>query len=288
MRFTKMHGLGNDYVFIDTHEEDLHGFDLAQLSRALSDRCFGVGGDGLILIMPSEQADFRMRIFNADGSEAEMCGNGIRCFAKYVFEHGLTTKTELAVETRAGLISPSLTVENGCVISVTVDMGEPSLARRDIPMSGPPEDLPVIDEPLRVNGNELRITCVSMGNPHCVIFVGDVQKAPVREVGPLVEQHEVFPARVNVEFVQVISPERLRMRVWERGSGETLACGTGASAAVVAGSLNSHIARTCTVELPGGELQVEWRGDNHVMLTGPAVEVFQGEIKPETLQLTQQ
>jgi diaminopimelate epimerase len=278
MRFTKMHGLGNDYVYLDGVRECFDGVDLPWLARAVSDRHFGIGGDGIILILPSEQADFRMRMFNADGSEGEMCGNGMRCFAKYVHDHGLTRKTDLVVETRAGLIRPSLTVADGKVERVTVDMGRPVLARQDIPMAGEPAREPVIDLPLDVNGTEWRVTCVSMGNPHCVLFVEDVQQAPVHSVGPTIESHALFPARTNVEFSRVLAPNLIEMRVWERGSGETLACGTGASATVVAASLNELAERTCTVRLLGGDLQIEWRDDDHVFMTGPAVEVFGGEV----------
>jgi diaminopimelate epimerase len=283
MRFTKMHGLGNDYIYLDGHREPLDEVDLPWLARVLSDRNFGIGGDGIILILPSEQADFRMRMFNADGSEGEMCGNGMRCFAKYVYDHGLTRTTELVVETGAGPIRPRLTVEHGCVTSVTVDMGAPILERGRIPMLGSPADGRVIDEPLRVGDEEVRVTCVSMGNPHCVLFVEDVQAAPVRTLGPLIERHEVFPARTNVEFIRVVAPDRLEMRVWERGSGETLACGTGASASVVAAALNGLAGRACTVKLLGGELQIEWREDDHVFLTGPAVEAFSGEVDPAAI-----
>jgi diaminopimelate epimerase len=284
MRFTKMHGTGNDYIYLDAHTEKLDGVDLPALARVLSDRHFGIGGDGIILIMPSDRADFRMRMFNADGSESEMCGNGMRCFAKYVYDHGLTDKTELVVETGGGLIRPSLAIADGCVTSVTVDMGRPTLARQAIPMTGPPEGGPVIDEPLAVNGEQVRVTCVNMGNPHCVLFVDDVKGAPVHSLGPKIEHHEAFPARINVEFVEVPAPDRLQMRVWERGSGETLACGTGASASVVAAALNDLAGRACTVELLGGELGVEWREDDHVLITGPAVEVFSGEVDPAALE----
>jgi len=284
MRLTKMHGLGNDYLYIDTHREALEGVDLAWLARVLSDRNFGVGGDGIILIMPSERADFRMRMFNADGSESEMCGNGMRCFARYVYDHGLTRKTELVVETGAGPIRPALTVEDGRVVSVTVDMGCPAPARKSIPMVGSPEDESVVSHPLVADGYEFRVTCVSMGNPHCVIFVEDVQSAPVRTAGPLIERHEAFPARTNVEFVKVLSPQLIQMRVWERGSGETLACGTGASASLVAAVLNGLTGRSCTVRLLGGDLQVEWRADDHVSLTGPAVEVFTAEVDPWAIE----
>ncbi len=283
MRITKMHGIGNDYIYIDATTQDLSGLDLPALARALSSRHFGVGGDGIILILPSDHADFRMRMFNSDGSEAEMCGNGMRCFAKYVYDHGLTAKKDLVIETGAGLIRPTLHVIDGTVTSVTVDMGRPTLARENIPMLGSPANQAVIAEPLVVHGQQYKITCVSMGNPHCVLFVDDVSSAPVHSLGPLIEHHEAFPARINVEFVQVEDPKLLQMRVWERGSGETLACGTGASASVVAASLTGRAGRACEVKLLGGELSIEWRDDDHVLLTGPAVEVFTGEVDPGNL-----
>jgi diaminopimelate epimerase len=283
MEFTKMHGLGNDYIYIDAIRQDLGSEDLPHLARVLSDRHFGIGGDGIILILPSDQADFRMRMFNADGSESEMCGNGMRCFAKYLYEHGLTTKTELTVETGAGTIRPTLEIADGHVASVTVDMGQPRLARALIPMAGEPAHEPVVNEPFALEGREYRVTCVSMGNPHAVFFVDDVQAAPVTSLGPLIERHEAFPARTNVEFVQVLAPDLIRMRVWERGSGETLACGTGASASVVAAHLNGRIGRSCVVKLRGGDLYIEWRADDHVFTKGPAVEVSTGTVDPGAL-----
>jgi len=283
MHFTKMHGSGNDYIYLDAIRQDLSEEDLPRLARLLSDRSFGIGGDGIILVMSSDEADFRMRMFNADGSEAEMCGNGMRCFAKYVHEHGLTAKTDLVIQTGAGLIRPRLHVEGGQVVSVTVDMGTPRLARNAIPMAGEPADEPVVDQPLEVDGHEYRVTCVSMGNPHCVLFVDDVPSAPVTTLGSLVEHHPAFPARTNVEFIRVVEPTVLEMRVWERGSGETLACGTGASASVVAANLNGKASRACTARLRGGDLLIEWADDGHVLLTGPAVEVFSGEVEPAAL-----
>jgi len=283
MHFVKMHGIGNDYVYVDGHREDLQRYDLARLSQAVSDRHFGVGGDGLVVILPSDQADFRMRMFNADGSEAEMCGNGLRGFARYVYEHGLTTKTDLQIETGAGIIRPSLTVEDGRVKLVRVDMGEPRLARRQIPMLGEPAEEPVVSEHLAVAGLQLTVTCVSMGNPHCVVFVEDVAQYPVTEIGPAVENHSAFPRRTNVEFVQVLDRGHVRLRVWERGSGETLACGTGASGTCVAGVLNDLTDRRIEAKLLGGELELEWAENNHVFLTGPATEVFHGEFDAEAL-----
>jgi len=283
LQFTKLHGLGNDYIYLNGLEQDLSSYDLGKLARILSDRHFGVGGDGIILILASEQADFRMRIFNSDGSEAEMCGNGLRGFAKYVYEHGLTDKLKLEVETGAGIIPLAMDVTEGRVVAVSLDMGEPQLQRQQIPMRGEPAEEPVIEEPLEVEGTTVKITCVSMGNPHCVIFVDDVDSFPVTELGPKIENHELFPERTNVEFITVLDRQRLQMRVWERGAGETLACGTGASAATVAGMLTERSDRRVEVSLLGGELQVEWAEDNHVFLTGPATEVFSGEIAPELM-----
>lgn len=279
MKFTKMHGLGNDYIFVDALEERIPEEELPALAREISHRHFGVGADGLILILFSAEADFRMRVFNADGSEAEMCGNGIRCFAKYVYDRGLTRKTDIRVETLAGMISPHLTVEGGEVTAVRVDMGEPRLKRKDIPMAGPPEDR-VLEEPLKVGREEFRVTCVSMGNPHCIIFVDEIWAVDLDRLGPLIERHPVFPERTNVEFVRVHDPGEITMRVWERGSGITLACGTGACASVVAGNLLGRVGREATVHLPGGDLLVEWASDNHVYMTGPAVTVCEGQYYP--------
>ncbi|MDI9585379.1 MAG: diaminopimelate epimerase [Acidobacteriota bacterium] len=283
MRFTKLHGLGNDYIYIDAISQDLSAYDLPALSRVLSDRNFGIGGDGIILVSPSEIADFAMRIYNSDGSEAEMCGNGMRAFAKFVYEHGLTEKTSLEVETYAGIIKPVLTVEDGKVTLIRVDMGEPRLARSEIPMAGEPADQPVIAEPLQVNGHDLKITCVSMGNPHCVVFVDDADSFPVRELGPVIECHPLFPRKTNVEFASIDDRRNIQMRVWERGAGVTLACGTGASATVVAAVLNDLADRTARVSLLGGDLFIEWAEDNHVFLTGPADEAFSGEVHPDLL-----
>lgn len=283
MRFTKLHGLGNDYIYIDAISQDLSAYDLPALSRVLSDRNFGIGGDGIILVSPSEIADFAMRIYNSDGSEAEMCGNGMRAFAKFVYEHGLTEKTSLEVETYAGIIKPVLTVEDGKVTLIRVDLGEPRLARSEIPMAGEPADQPVIAEPLQVNGHDLKITCVSMGNPHCVVFVDDADSFPVRELGPVIECHPLFPRKTNVEFASIDDRRNIQMRVWERGAGVTLACGTGASATVVAAVLNDLADRTARVSLLGGDLFIEWAEDNHVFLTGPADEAFSGEVHPDLL-----
>jgi diaminopimelate epimerase len=277
VRFTKMHGLGNDYLVLDQMQERFDEAKLPALAVALSDRHFGVGSDGLILVLPSRVADFRMRIFNSDGSEAEMCGNGVRLFAKWVYEHGYTRERDLTIETLAGLIRPHLKVNGGEVKSIRVDMGEPRLRRSEIPMKGTDQSQ-VVGEKLRVNGQQLVITAVSMGNPHCVTFVKDVDRAPVEELGPLVERHDLFPRRTNVEFVRVLNDTEIQMRVWERGAGETLACGTGASAAVVACVLNEKTGRKVTVHLRGGDLHVHWnQEDSHVFNEGPAAEVCTGE-----------
>nr|WP_258359486.1 diaminopimelate epimerase [Moorella sulfitireducens] len=270
-----MHGLGNDFILVNALEENLPG-DLAGLARQACNRRFGIGADGLILVLTSEVADIRMRIFNPDGSEPEMCGNGIRCFARYAYEAGLVREPEIRVETLAGIIKPRLILKDGKVAGVRVDMGEPRLERELIPMAG--EGSPVVDEPVPVDGITWRGTCVSMGNPHCVFFVANVAGAPVTEVGPAVENHPLFPRRTNVEFIEVMNRGELKMRVWERGAGETLACGTGACAAAVAGVLTGRSNREVTVHLAAGDLQIEWsQENNHVYMTGPAVEVFRGD-----------
>ncbi|MEW6108607.1 MAG: diaminopimelate epimerase [Nitrospirota bacterium] len=266
--FTKMHGLGNDFVLIDCRQQELD--NMAETSKRLCDRRFGIGADQILLLYNSGKADFMMRIFNADGSEVEMCGNGIRCFAKYIWDRGLSEKAVLSIETKAGIIKPEKSGE-----MVMVDMGEPILEGRKIPVR---LDGTVKDFPLKIDDRIFKITCVSMGNPHAVIFVDDVDAFDVIKYGPLIENHELFPKRINVEFIQVISPEKVKMRVWERGSGETMACGTGASAAVVAANINGLAGRRTGVILSGGELLIEWMENNHVYMTGPAVEVFDGTI----------
>jgi len=278
MRFTKMQGAGNDYVYVNCFEEPLPK-DPAALARQIADRHFGVGGDGLILICPSEKGDARMRMFNADGSESEMCGNGIRCVAKYVHDHGIAKKETLKIETGAGVLSVKVEVNAGVVDRVRVDMGIPVLVSEDIPTKLP-GDPPVLT-PLPIGSRTLQVTCVSMGNPHCVTFVDELTDEWVLKIGPLVEVDANFPRRVNAEFVQVISPDEVRMRVWERGSGETLACGTGASAVCVAGVLTGKTSRKILAHLPGGDLELEWADDDHVYMTGPAVEVFSGEWSPK-------
>lgn len=283
LEFTKMHGLGNDFVLIDCR-----GFvppDLSALARKLCHRRFGIGADQLLLLYPSEIADFRMRIFNADGSEVEMCGNGIRCLAKYIWDRGLSDKKVIGVETVAGVMR--LAKVDGLV---RVDMGKPIFEPEKIPLkivqSSEKENSTrktqheklIIDYPLRIEDREFRVTCVSMGNPHAVIIVDNVSEFPVAYYGPVVENHHFFPKRTNVEFIEVLNPSEVRMRVWERGAGETMACGTGASASVVASHLKGLTDRNVTVHLSGGDLFVEWAEDDHVYMTGPAVEVFTGEM----------
>lgn len=273
MKFTKMHGCGNDYVYVNLYEETIA--DPAELSIAVSDRHFGIGSDGLITIGPSDVADFRMRIYNADGSEAEMCGNGIRCVAKYVYDHKMTDQTTITVETGAGIKTLNLIVENGKVTQVTVDMGEPILAPEQIPVVA--EGASVVDEPILVDGKEWRMTCVSMGNPHAVVFVDDVAGLELEKYGPHFENHMRFPKRTNTEFVQVHSRTEASMRVWERGSAETWACGTGTCASVMACILNGYTDNKVLVHLRGGDLVIEYNPENnHVYMTGPATEVFQG------------
>ena len=278
IQFVKMHGLGNDFIIVDCLSHPYGVEQLVGQAAALCDRHFGIGGDGLILVMPGLNAPFRMRIVNNDGSEAEMCGNGIRCFAKYVYERGLTRDTEFVVETLAGPITPVLLLEGEQVKAVRVDMGEPRLERAQIPMTGPAGT--VIDEPLAVADRTFNVTAVSMGNPHAVIFVDDVKHFPVEQYGPLIEHHPAFPRRTNVEFAQAEAPDKLTMRVWERGAGITLACGTGACATLVAAVLSGRAERTALLTLPGGPLDITWSAeDNHVYMTGPATEAFTGTVK---------
>jgi diaminopimelate epimerase len=275
MRFTKMHGAGNDYVYVDCFAQAVPA-DLPGLARRISDRRFGVGGDGLILIRPSQQADARMQMFNADGSEAEMCGNGIRCVAKYVYDHGLCRRDQLRIETGAGVLEVRVETDGSLVRRVQVDMGEPILEPARIPTTLP--GTPVVDSPLEIAGRRLNVTCVSMGNPHCVVFVPEATDELVLGLGPQIETASNFPARVNVEFVEVIGPGEVRQRTWERGSGETWACGTGASAVCVAGVLTGRTDRRIVNHLRGGDLILQWNAaDNHVYMTGPAEEVFHGE-----------
>ena len=283
LEFTKMHGCGNDYIYVVAMRS--RPADPAALSVRLSDRHFGVGGDGLILLAPSSDADIRMEMYNADGSRGDMCGNGIRCLARLAFERGLVRANPMVVETDAGLKTVSLKLEGRHVVAATVDMGEPILEGREIPVNA---DGRIIDYPLEVAGQLERITAVSMGNPHCVVFVADAAVFGLGDLdfaalGRKFEHHPFFPKRVNTEFIQPVSRTRLKMRVWERGSGETWACGTGACAALVAAVLTNHASRAATVELRGGNLEIEWRESgadaNHVFMTGNAIEVFRGEIE---------
>ncbi|MDD3926217.1 MAG: diaminopimelate epimerase [bacterium] len=280
MEFTKMHGAGNDFIVVDALKDNNTERLLAlpDVVMRLCDRHFGIGADGLILILPSEIGDLKMRILNPDGSEAEMCGNGIRCFAKYAFEHGLVGKSSLRVETLAGVICPELRLQEGRVVSVSVDMGKPRLTRAEIPMTGPGEDRAVAFD-LSAQGSTFKATAVSMGNPHCVIFTDDPEGIQLESIGPAIENHPFFPRKTNVEFVQVLAPDRLKMLVWERGAGRTMACGTGACAALVAAVLNGLAERTARVLLPGGELEINWRSDDRLIMTGPAEEVFTGSLK---------
>jgi diaminopimelate epimerase len=276
MKFSKMQGLGNDYAYINCFVEEVE--NPSQLARIVSDRHFGIGSDGLILILPSQSADFRMRMFNADGTEAQMCGNGIRCVGKYVYDQGMTRSKTITIETLAGIKTLELQPDTtGKVDLVKVDMGEPILLAKDIPVNSPSEKF--IAQPVWVGDTELKVTCVSMGNPHAVCFVKDVSSFPLESKGPLMENHPLFPQRVNAEFVQVVDKSRLKMRVWERGAGETMACGTGACAVLVAAHLNGVSDRTAVVELLGGNLIIDWNmQNNHVYKTGPAVIVYSGEI----------
>jgi len=278
MKFTKMHGAGNDYVYINCFEETVD--DPVILAQRVSNRNFGIGSDGLILIMPSDKADVRMRMFNPDGSEGEMCGNGIRCVAKYVHDHGLVDRSKIEVETGNGVLALDLfTGDSGLVERVSVNMGPPKLTRGELPMTGPADEQ-AIAVTLPLAQGEVEATCLSMGNPHCVVFVEDVENCALETIGPLIENHEFFPNRINVEFVQVVNRGEVIQRTWERGAGETLACGTGASAVTVAGVLTGRTERKIVNHLRGGDLQMEWLEQGPVIMIGPAVEVFSGEFNP--------
>ena len=272
--FAKLHGTANDFIYVDARA----GFpgDPAAIARRLCDRRRGIGADGLILLLPSTEADGRMVIYNSDGSRAEMCGNGIRGLAKFAHERGLIPKNPLAVETDAGVKTLSLHLDGGRVTRVTVDMGMPEWRGREIPVDADGE---VLDHALVVDGRTWSVTCVSMGNPHCVVFVDDVAGLPLETLGPRFERHPFFPRRVNTEFVRVDDRERLTMRVWERGAGETMACGTGACAVAVAAARTGRSARRVTVMLPGGPLEIDWRADDRVLMTGDAVFVFDGQVE---------
>ena len=281
MKFTKMHGLGNDYVYVNRFKEKID--NPPEVAKIVSDRHFGIGSDGLIMINPSKVADFEMEMYNADGSRGEMCGNGIRCVAKYVYDYGLTDKTHISVETLGGIKYLDLTVKDGKVALVRVDMGEPELDPEKIPiiMKGYSDETDrVLNAQIKVDGKEYHMTGVSMGNPHDVVYIDDVQGLDIEKIGPKFENHERFPQRINTEFARVIDRKTVEMRVWERGSGETLACGTGACAVAVASILNGYTEREVEIRLLGGNLQIEWNEeDNHVYMTGPATVVFDGEIE---------
>ncbi len=273
--FTKWQGCGNDFVLVNGFSERLDEEDLGALAQKICDRHYGIGADGLILVLPSKAADFRMRILNADGSEAEMCGNGIRCFAGVVHDEGLSDKEEFTVETGAGILVPRLQLADGKLQGVRVDMGEPTLAGDRIPVLGFGA-AHVVEQPIEAGGETLSMTCVSMGNPHCVIFVEEAEAVPIEKLGPLLERHEAFPKKTNVEFAAVLDASHIRMRVWERGAAVTLACGTGSCATLVAAALTGRTERAAEVQLDGGRLQIEWAEDNHVYMTGPAEKVFAG------------
>ena len=271
MKFTKMQGIGNDYVYVNCFQEKVE--NPGELAVRVSDRHFGIGSDGLILIKPSEEADFRMEMYNADGSEGAMCGNGIRCVAKYVYDYGLTDQTSLSVETKSGIKYLDLTIEDGKVCQVRVNMGAPELEPRKIPVVSDKER--VIDQPIEVQGRIYHMTCVSMGNPHAVVYLDDVKNLKIEEIGPEFESHSCFPDRVNTEFVRVVDEHTVEMRVWERGSGETLACGTGACAVAVASILNGYVNGEVTVKLLGGDLKIFWdEKENLVYMTGPALSLI--------------
>jgi diaminopimelate epimerase len=270
--YTKMHGLGNDYLFIETEKNSCD--DWPELSRRMSHRHLGAGADGIILIMPSEVQDFQMRIFNADGSEAETCGNGIRCFAKYVYERGLTKKTEFVIDTLGGPNCVVLTVENGDVVFVRSNMGAPKFERADIPMEGPAGQ--VLEEAIELDGQELRVTCANIGNPHAVVFVDDATAIDLTDLGPKIENHPAFPQRTNVEFVHIIDRQNIVMRIWERGSGITMASGSGSCGAALASMITDRVDRKINVHLVYGQLGIEWAEDGDVYQEGPATEVYTG------------
>ena len=275
MKFTKMHGIGNDYVYVNCLKENVE--NPSEVAIKISDRHFGIGSDGLILIKPSDVADGKMEMYNADGSQGAMCGNGIRCVAKYMYDYGITDKTSISVETKSGIKYLDLTLKNGKVDTVKVNMGAPILKAAEIPVISEKEQ--VISEPVTIDGKEWKITCVSMGNPHAITYIDDVKHLEIEKIGPKFEKHEIFPDRVNTEFVHVIDRNTVEMRVWERGSGETYACGTGACAVAVSSILNGLTEEEVTVKLLGGDLKIFWnREENRVYMTGSATKVFDGEI----------
>lgn len=278
VQFTKMHGIGNDFVVIDGLKHNIAEEALAETARQCCDRKFGIGGDGLILVLPSRTAEYRMRMFNPDGSEAEMCGNGVRCFAKYLYDRKMVDDTTFRAETLAGTKVLKLLTRAGKVESVKVDMGQPRLRRSEIPMRGDDSET-VIADPLKADGGRFEITAVSMGNPHVIVFDSNADGFDLHRYGPAIETHKSFPQKTNVHVVQVLANTEIKIRTWERGAGLTLACGTGACASAVASVVNGKTGRRVTAHLPGGDLQIEWNGDNRVMMTGPATEVFEGLIE---------
>ncbi len=276
MKFTKMQGLGNDYIYVNCFEEKVENIN--ETAKFVSDRHFGIGSDGLVLICPSDKADFRMDMYNSDGTQAEMCGNAIRCVGKYVYDRGLTDKTEISVETLAGIKYLQLNVEKGTVKTIRVNMGEPKIKSAEIPVDTELENF--IKQPVTVMGKKYDVTCVSMGNPHAVTYIDDTDSLEIEKIGPLFENHKLFPKRINTEFIQLIDRKTIKMRVWERGAGETLACGTGACAAMAASNINGYIDDEADVILLGGTLHIEWdKKQNLIYMTGPAEFVFDGEIK---------
>ncbi|WP_061231737.1 diaminopimelate epimerase [Leptospira interrogans] len=277
LKFTKMEGIGNDYVYIDSTRNDIR-LTPEQIQK-ISDRNFGIGSDGVIFIRNSKQGDFMMDMYNSDGSSSEMCGNGIRCVAKYIYDHGLTSSKNPKIETGAGILEVDLKIGSGNKVDlVSVDMGKPALVPSQIPVVWKNEET-IIDQPLEIGDKNLKFTAVSMGNPHCVIFVDDSDEFPVRGIGPLIERHSIFPKRVNVEFVTIRGKDHLYQRTWERGAGETLACGTGACAVMVAGNLTGRSGKDVQIDLRGGTLRIQWQESGNILMTGPAREIFSGEIE---------
>ena len=278
MKFTKMHGIGNDYIYVNCMDKEIK--NPSEISKKISDRHFGIGSDGLVLILPSKTAHFKMSMFNSDGSEAEMCGNAIRCVGKYVYENKMTRSEKLTIETLAGIRELELHISDGIVEAVTVDMGMPILEPSKIPVLSGGKDF--INQIIEVYGKNYNVTCVSMGNPHAVVYMNDIDNLEIEKIGPLFEKHKLFPRKTNTEFVEVIDKQLLKMRVWERGAGETLACGTGACAVAVSTVLNGLCDREVTVKLLGGELLINWNeNNNHVYMTGSATKVFDGTISIE-------
>jgi diaminopimelate epimerase len=282
LEFTKWHGAGNDFILVEARPEDWPPERVGALAARICDRHFGVGGDGLIFVYRDEDGRLNMRIFNADGSEAEMCGNGLRCAAKLAYQRGMAHERLFPISTRAGVMVPEIILDGGAVAAVRVDMGEPEFRREQVPVRGAPGTR-MIEEEIAAGDELVAVTAVSMGNPHCLVFVADVANAPVHDLGPRLERHELFTSRTNVEFIEVRSDEEIAVRVWERGVGETLACGTGACAAVAGSALTGRTGRRVRVNLPGGQLLIAWADNNHIYMTGPAQEVFRGELCEDLL-----